>query len=425
MAAFTSQTSRQTGSVTSPQLAAAVNRYAAALHTTAGSDHHVASPLGAWMLAALFGPLVATDPSRRRDLGDRLGVDPPEAASLAGALLRNPHPMVSVGAGLWIRSRYDNQRTSRWRQALPEGVASGDVPSQEKLDEWAADKTSGLIDRFPLRVTPEVAGVVAGVLATKVSWEVPFSVVTGDRLGTGEWAAKLSRVLETPADPRHRQFITETATTGPLAVHLSPAQGGLLVGSVIAADPSVPASQVLAQAEHIVTSEAQEPGLVARRSLFDLPLGESPGWTIAEEPGPGRSPVEPVERFTSYVPAWSAETKMDLAAGDLGFGAVAEAIAADLALPEWRNEATQTARARYGAVGFEAAAVSGLAVTTIAHVRPIATPRRALIRFNHPYAVVAVACDDPRQPSPPHWLGVPVFSAWVAEPDDAVESPRP
>jgi hypothetical protein len=42
--------------------------------------------------------------------------------------------------------------------------------------------------------------------------------------------------------------------------------------------------------------------------------------------------------------------------------------------------------------------------------------RTAELRFGHPYAVVAVATDwGTRGP----WHGLPVFSAWVAQPQDA------
>jgi hypothetical protein len=45
--------------------------------------------------------------------------------------------------------------------------------------------------------------------------------------------------------------------------------------------------------------------------------------------------------------------------------------------------------------------------------------RRIELRFNRPYAVLACAA---LSAGPPAWRGVPMFSAWVAEPDDvAVE----
>jgi len=46
--------------------------------------------------------------------------------------------------------------------------------------------------------------------------------------------------------------------------------------------------------------------------------------------------------------------------------------------------------------------------------------RTAALRFGHPYAVVAVAGDDGAAGS---WGGLPVFSGWVAEPDDAEPDP--
>ncbi|UBV15242.1 hypothetical protein [Mycolicibacterium fortuitum] len=43
--------------------------------------------------------------------------------------------------------------------------------------------------------------------------------------------------------------------------------------------------------------------------------------------------------------------------------------------------------------------------------------RRVEIRFNRPFAVLA--CAD-RQDGPAAWRGMPVFSAWVTEPQDTV-----
>ena len=83
-------------------------------------------------------------------------------------------------------------------------------------------------------------------------------------------------------------------------------------------------------------------------------------------------------------------------------------------------EARQAATARYTRTGFEAAAITAMAG------RLAMMPRRGVLRtvelrFGHPYAGVAVTADDylargggqaPRGP----WDGVPVFSAWVAQP---------
>ena len=43
-------------SIQATDVAACVSGYAARLHAAIGTRHHVASPLGAWLLLALAGP---------------------------------------------------------------------------------------------------------------------------------------------------------------------------------------------------------------------------------------------------------------------------------------------------------------------------------------------------------------------------------
>ncbi len=83
--------------------------------------------------------------------------------------------------------------------------------------------------------------------------------------------------------------------------------------------------------------------------------------------------------------------------------------------------------ARYSAVGFEAAAVTGLAVATSARVSRPGRRRVAAGRFALPFAVIAAAFGDrqARRASPGRsaWHGLPVFSAWVTEPAGADRPP--
>jgi hypothetical protein len=65
--------------------------------------------------------------------------------------------------------------------------------------------------------------------------------------------------------------------------------------------------------------------------------------------------------------------------------------------------------------GFEAASITSMMVRTSAPPPSASVAqRRATLRFGRPYAVVAVAVDPGGGP----WHGVPVFSAWVAEPTE-------
>jgi hypothetical protein len=194
-------------------------------------------------------------------------------------------------------------------------------------------------------------------------------------------------------------------------VHLASAQGGLLVTSVAAAADVAPAD-VLAAAQRIGTASAVG-AAVPRRPLAELPLGEAPLWLVREE----RAAAGGGAAFTAVLPAWSARSQLELTDPALGFGAAARALAGP---DPWA--AAQAAMARYSRTGFEAAAVTTVAFAS-ARRPPSGLRRAAELRFAHPYAVVAVAVDaggSPESDAPPGpWHGVPVFSAWVTDPEDA------
>ena len=192
-------------------------------------------------------------------------------------------------------------------------------------------------------------------------------------------------------------------------MHIAAAVGGMFVLSV-AALPEVPASTVLAVAHGIGTDYASG-RQISRRNLAELPLGDAPCWQLREE-------MAAADTCTAVLPAWSARSDHDLADPGLGFGAAAHALT-DSNDP-W--EAKQGVQASYSRTGFEAAAVTGLGIRLMA-VAPPRPHRLAELRFGHPYAVVALTTgsgrgDGPAAPVSP-WHGLPVFSAWVAEPAEA------
>jgi len=404
-----------TVALTATDVVTPIARYARRFHAIAGSRHHVASPLGAWLLLALCAP--ASDGQTRDLLNAALGCDARDAAELAAGLLASPHPLVAAAAGVWHRGALSGAQ-ARWMAGLPADVQTGPLTTQAALDDWARRHTFGLIERFPVALDPSIYLVIATALATRVSWERPFELASASALGpSSPWATGLSRVLQTPHGPGHEQFVAATQAAGDVAVHAARARDGLLVASV-AADPAVPAGDVLAAAYELAPALATG-ARVARRSLFDLPLGEGPLWSVTETTAPVKSGAAREERCTAVLPAWTARSEFDLSDAELGFGAAAKALA-----PGDPWQAKQVAMARYTRVGFEAAAVSAIAVALSMRVPRTGLVRTAELRFGHPYAVVAVTADRPgpgwpapQDPSP--WSGLPVFSAWVAQPEDA------
>ena len=398
--------------LTAADVAAPVAGYARRFHASAGARHHVGSPLGAWLLLALCAS--PSEGKTRQTLSATLGCDPAAAADLAAELLARPDPQVPAAAAVWHRPGRLTDVVTRWLASLPPQVRTGPLTSQADLDAWARDGTLGLIEKFPVTLDPSLYLLAATVIAARVSWERPFDLAPAAELGpSSPWSGTLSQVLRTPDGPGHQQFVAATQGAGDVAVHAARARGGLQVISVAAA-PGVPPADVLAAAYDLGPAVATG-STVTRRSLFDLPLGEGPLWAVTERTGPVQSAAGREERCTAVLPAWSARSQFDLSDPGLGFAAAASALA-----PGDPWQARQAAMARYSRVGFEAAAVTGLAVAMSMRPSRPGLIRTAELRFGHPFAVVAVAAGDPGPGSTPGpWHGLPVFSAWVAQPEDA------
>ena len=107
--------------VTALDITAPLARYVRRFHQVAGAGHHVASPLGAWLLLALAGPACAGDDLRQ--LEEILGADADAAAGFAAELLAHPHPVVHAAAAVWGgNGSAADARIASWRAGLPPQV---------------------------------------------------------------------------------------------------------------------------------------------------------------------------------------------------------------------------------------------------------------------------------------------------------------
>jgi hypothetical protein len=384
----------------------------------------IGSPLGAWLLLALVAP--AATGAARDAIEEALGASAVDAFRVATDLLETPHPAVQSALALWHRDEFLRPTFHDWLRTMPPSTETGRVPTQAEADAWATRTTDGIIDAFPVELDPSVAIVVANALATRIEWVTPFDLAPAARLAS-PWSEQISRVLWARPDESH-MVIAHTERAGDVAVHLATSDRGLSVVSVMA-DPRVPPVDVRAAAldASIMIVRRSSPSILAApsgarvRSLFDLPLGNSPCWEITEYQAPvGRGPGP--ESFEAFLPSWTATSRHDLLASGpaLGFPAAAEALGR-FVVEHVRDgfEAKQVATATFHRRGFEAAAITAVASRALGmRVEETTTNRHAKLRFGHPYAVVAVATDKGGGP----WHGVPVFSAWVSEPVDSAPS---
>jgi hypothetical protein len=140
-----------------------------------------------------------------------------------------------------------------------------------------------------------------------------------------------------------------------------------------------------------------------------------------------------VQRITGVsLPAWHVESKLDLKKSEKIFGSFAALEVLRQLIgprPDDRTEAVQAAVASFTRFGFEAAAVTAFAVrAALVRRRPSerGLERTATLRFDHPYAAIAISGRPllaGRAPADASFTGLPLFSAWVQEPEEAEEGP--
>ena len=383
----------------------AVRSFASRFHRAAGSEQHVASPLGAWIVLALAAPAVADDSLRDR-LSTVLGMPIEDATRAAAELLRTAPDVVALATAAWFAVSTDE--LTAWLDTLPGEVDVGAMPAQPDADAWAREHSLGLIEQFPLDLSDVVLALV-NAIACKISWAHPLASVTSDALplpvAPGFAVASL---LRAPAPSGDHRTMLVTSEDGLLAVHAAwSTEHDMVVVSVIA-DPAVPFDAVLAHAHRIAGEIASRRAGAAQVSLFDVPLGVGHSWTLAERSAPG---THDVESYETTLPAWTADSEHELLGYDLGFDVAGAAL---LRLVDGdRAAAKQVAVAHYTREGFAAAAITTLAVRASAQrQRDSVRIREARVQFTRPHAVVAASAvrdeDDP-------WAGMPLFSAWITE----------
>jgi hypothetical protein len=387
----------------------------------------VSSALGIWLLLAACA--TATSEAERSALEDALGCSTSQAAALLAGFLEAPPAALRTAMALWVRSADRTASLVEWSASLPPAVERGPVPSQAAADAWTERQTQGLIARFPIELSKLTRLVLASVLATKVSWETPYVLEAAvDHVRpSSPWHGRIQQVLIGDGGGGST-MLADTEAAGVVAVHLTEAVEDLGV-LCVAADPAVDRRQVFEAAYELARRCRSDTLGLARRSLFDLPLGEGPSWLITEHEVATNESDARLEKIESVVlPAWRSENELDLKASAL-FGAQ-PALDAFLGLvgPSAMGDQTDAAQsvvASFTPTGFEAAAASVFALragAVFSAPTHRGVERRAKLLFDHPFAAIALAgsASDFRRAQAGHsdLFCLPLFSAWVETPAD-------
>ena len=390
----------------------------------------VCSALGIWLLLAACASVPSS--ADRAILEEALGCSAPRAADLLTRFLEAPPTALRSAIALWVRSVERSTPTVEWSASLPAEIERGLIPSQVEADAWVNRQTDGLIKCFPGELSSMTRLVLVSVLGTRASWVDDFGVepAAAHLRTSSPWHGQVTQVLVDYV-PRPLTMMATTEAAGVVALHFAQASEDMGVLSV-AGGPTA-SRQQLFEAAHELARRCRNDTLgAARRSLFDLPVGDGYPWQIMEEDVPAHEEGWHDERIEyTVLPAWSTESELDLKASPL-FG-VEPALAALLGLIGSRPEgdltkATQSAVASFTPKGFEAGAASvfGLELGDTGAPRAVhrGTRRRARLCFDRPYAAIALAgtASDFGRARAGHTdlFCLPLFSAWIewpVEPD--------
>ena len=388
----------------------------------------MSSALGIWLLLAACAS-VPPGPDRAV-LEEALGCSVAQTADLVERFFDAPPKALRTAMALWVRSVDRTTSLIEWSGTLPATIERGPIPSQEEGDAWVRRKTDGRIASVPIELSALSRLVLVSALATKVSWREGFAVEPAPThlRPSSVWQGQVTKVL-VDYQQNPLTMLAETEAAGVVAAHFAEAAEDLGVLSVAAA-PIASRQQVFEAAHELAERCRTETLAAARRSLFDLPVGNGHSWHITEEVVAAYREgwcEEDIEY--TVLPAWTCEGELDLRASPLFGAGSALAVLLGLigsSLEGDVTEAKQSAIARFTPKGFDAAGASSLGIvlgeTSNQPPTHSGLGRRANLYFDHPYAAVALAgtSSDFSRGRTGHTdsFCLPLFDAWIETPTE-------
>lgn len=377
-----------------PELAAYITEYSKVFNEAIDVDqHHVSSPLGAWMLLAFL--------SEKQDsptLKKLLGTDTTNAAEILEGLMKDlPEPIAATIHG-WVNPNAESRYADLFARTRFAKDIEIKFPVEAELNKWAKDNTKGIIEKFPLIPDESFSGLFASALATDVKWHIPLEVDTAPQ--DSVW--NVDTVLVDDNENHFNVVVNEELHT--FIVHSNRSKDSLIVHSIIPVE-DVSAEETMLLANEIATGSINIRGKQSADDVQVLEQALEKG-TILKKVGE-HVVSDPYTQFiiNGWLPAWESENKFDLSSDKMAYG---ESLSVD------NNEildAVQVTKAQYGAEGFKAAAITAVMVSRAAvffkEDRKVPVYE---VGFNKPYAVVAVY-DNFRSP----WHKVPVFTGYIKQ----------
>ncbi|MFI5695801.1 serpin family protein [Kribbella sp. NPDC051586] len=370
------------------------------------AGNSVVSALGLWPLLALLA--TGADEPGRSELAEAAGVDAADGSTDAIRLIEAIEGSADLHAalGVWVSEQL--KLAESFDAVMPAplvGMLTGN-PSVDKpkLDAWAAEHTDDLIREMPLEVDSDVLLVLASALLLRTTWVRPFTeqvrrVPDGPWAGSWHWLERVDSDLDAVRRYEHPSAAWLTvATVG------GDADVDVLLGI---GQPQTSPADVMTG---LLDAVAEPGGGVSGRTLIEQ-----------GEPGAEVAPGLRVAQTTSArpdlklgLPSFRVEVEHDLLQSRELFGLTAVTsdpgdhghFSALSPTPLQVGQAKQKVLARFFATGFEAAAVTAMAMTRAAMVT--SKQRRLELALDRPFAFAAVLRES----------RLPIVAGWIETPTE-------
>lgn len=366
----------------------------------------VVSGLGLWPLLAILS--TAADEPGRAELAAAAGLPADQGSRQALGLIQAIDGSADLHAalGVWVSEQLKLAETFDSVMPAPlVGMLTGQsAVDKAKLDAWAAEHTNDLIREMPVQLDPDVMLVLASALSLRTTWVRPFTekirrVSNGPWAGSWHWLERVDRNLDSVRRYEH-----------PRAAWLS----------VVTVEGDADVDVLLGIGQPQVSPTDLLAGLL---DVAARPADGVPGSALIEqgEPGaqiaPGVKVVQTTESRPDVkltLPSFNVEVEHDLLRLRELFGlstvsgvpGTSGHFSAISPMPLAVGQAKQKVLARFFATGFEAAAVTAMAMTRAAMVTR--QERRLEVALDEPFGFVAVLRES----------RLPIVAGWVASPTE-------
>lgn len=312
------------------------------------------SSLGIWSLAAYLGN--AHGDAEPSPLLDVLGMSVSEANATMKHLIEEKPAVVSLALSSWagkMNGYVQNIFTATGDFALNNEHA----PIQDEMDNWTKVSTLGIFEAFPMDVEP-FDSIFTSVVATKIKWAEQFDI---EPVKESRWNVQ-NLLIDKEAEKSVTFF--KDAENRYVAFRKADEDDSLSVIAILPLDSDSNLADV------------------SNRYATNPHAFERFGIALAMD-SPYVNQVGVSNKHETYVriPAWEADSNFSVSSIFPEFDEVGKAL-----LPDGSSETLQFVKAKYNALGFEAAAV------TTMMLRGVSIPNKIIMQvsFDRDFHVVAV-----------------------------------